>query len=302
MSSINRVVSVQGTASIKVYSDEKDATTEPPVGGRRVSPNVKHDVLKKLRTPMKPYFYSKPKATLATLDFVPLCDLAHGDKTITEFHQHDVDWLRLDMVSADPVWCNWSRYQATVVNMEPGNGNNRVSHIQYMPLIKESPTDWTTLHTVLQRFVTDTERQPVIVTFDYPLYVKAVEIALSLDLPILVRIGGMHMMKSFLGSIGCLMKGSGLEAMISIAYPGEGTVEHILKGSAYYKSLKSHFLIIKALLTGSGEDCDTVSLEEMRKRGRTSALWVMYIEMVMIVFAFIRAERTSNFELHLQAT
>ena len=216
-----------------------------------------------------------------------------------EFHQLDVDWLRLDMDSADPVWCNWSGYQATVVNMEPGNGNNRVSYIQYMPLINESSTDWTTLHTVL-RFVTDTERQPVILTFDYPLYIKAVEIALFLDLPILVRIGGMHMMKSFLGSIGCLMKGSGLEAMISIAYPGEGTVEHILKGSAYYKSLKSHFLIIKALLTGSREHCDTVSLEEMRKRGRTSALWVMYIEMVMIVFAFIRAERTSNFELHLQ--
>ena len=32
MSSINRVVSVHGTASIKVCSDEKDATTEPPVG------------------------------------------------------------------------------------------------------------------------------------------------------------------------------------------------------------------------------------------------------------------------------
>ena len=297
MSSINRVVSVHETAPIKVYSDEKDATTEPPVGRRRVSPNVKHDVLEKLRTPMKPYFYSKPKVTLVTLDFVPLCDLAHGDKTITEFHQHDVDWLRLDMVSADPVWCNWSGYQATVVNMEQGNGNNRVSYIQYMPLINESPTDWTTLHTGLQRFVTDTERQPVIVTFDYPLYIKAVEIGLSLDLPILVRIGGM--MKSFLGSIGCLMKGNGLEAIISIAYPGEGTVELNLKGSAYYKSLKSHFLIIKALLTGSREDCDTVSSEEMRKCGRMSALWVMYI--VMIVFAFIRVEKTSNFELHLQA-
>ena len=37
------------------------------------------------------------------------------------------------------------------------------------------------------------------------------------------------------------------------------------------------------------------------QRSRTAALWIQYLEMVDILRSFIRAERTANWELHLEA-
>ena len=41
--------------------------------------------------------------------------------------------------------------------------------------------------------------------------------------------------------------------------------------------------------------------ESVKKSSRTSALWVQYMDMIDILRKFIRAERTGNWELHLQA-
>ena len=41
--------------------------------------------------------------------------------------------------------------------------------------------------------------------------------------------------------------------------------------------------------------------ESLRKQSRTSALWLQYIEMTQILRRFIKAERTGNWELHLEA-
>jgi len=38
-----------------------------------------------------------------------------------------------------------------------------------------------------------------------------------------------------------------------------------------------------------------------RDASRTAALWLQYMEMVNILRTFIKAERTANWELHLQA-
>ena len=51
------------------------------------------------------------------------------------------------------------------------------------------------------------------VTFDQPLYVKAVEIVESshdLKQKLFIRLGGFHLLMSYLGSIGNIMDGSGL--------------------------------------------------------------------------------------------
>ena len=114
--------------------------------------------------------------------------------------------------------------------------------------------------------------------------------------------GGFYLLKSFIGSIGTIMRGSGLEDLIRIIYPGEGTVKHVMKGSAFYRSLRAHFLISKALADVSKEDNLTKDvLDRLAERERTTALWVLYLEMVAIVISFIRAERTSDFPLHLSA-
>jgi hypothetical protein len=49
------------------------------------------------------------------------------------------------------------------------------------------------------------------VTFDQPLWQKAVEIALSdVSLNVVCRLGGFHLLMCFLGSIGSVMSSSGL--------------------------------------------------------------------------------------------
>ena len=49
------------------------------------------------------------------------------------------------------------------------------------------------------------------------------------------------------------------------------------------------------------KECLKKYCESMKKSSRTSALWVQYMSMIDILRKFIRAERTGNRQLHLQA-
>ena len=60
------------------------------------------------------------------------------------------------------------------MNKETGH-IDRVFHIQYKPLIHASPTEWSTIYTVVN-LLSDSGGKPIIVTFDCPLCVKAIEI------------------------------------------------------------------------------------------------------------------------------
>ena len=63
--------------------------------------------------------------------------------------------------------------------------------------------------------------------FDQPLWLKASGIIEESQLNIVCRLGGFHTMTSFMGSIGALMKGSGLEGLLGEVY-AENTVGHII--------------------------------------------------------------------------
>ena len=56
------------------------------------------------------------------------------------------------------------------------------------------------------------------ITFDQPLWIKAIEIIKSKSLNIVCRLGGFHTMMSFVGSIGQMMKGSGLSEALETIY------------------------------------------------------------------------------------
>jgi hypothetical protein len=53
-------------------------------------------------------------------------------------------------------------------------------------------------------------------------------------------------MMSFLGSIGHIMKGSGLRDVLQLV-SGEQTVSQILEGKAYAQAVREHFLVDAAL-------------------------------------------------------
>ena len=81
----------------------------------------------------------------------------------------------------------------------------------------------------------------MIITFDLPLWIKDTLIVLETGMPIVVRLGGFHTLKSFLDCIGYIMADSGLEELIKLVYPGD--VTHISDGGSYYNALRAHFMI-----------------------------------------------------------
>ena len=52
---------------------------------------------------------------------------------------------------------------------------------------------------------------------------------------------------SFLGSIGTLMKGTGLEDLLSEVY-AENSVVHMMSGKAIARAIRAHFLVESSLM------------------------------------------------------
>ena len=148
---------------------------------------------------------------------------------------------------------------------------------------------------------------------------------------------------SFLGSIGTLMKGTGLEDLLSEVY-AENSVVHMMSGKALARAIRAHFLVessLMSLLLEIINESNSVNFGELalfykqaldgnlneeffcelnssalskkisenidrlkaglREQSRTSKLWLLSMHYVHIVKTFIFAEKTSNWELHLEA-
>ena len=59
---------------------------------------------------------------------------------------------------------------------------------------------------------------------------------------IVLRLGGFHTEMSFLGSIGHLMAGSGLQDVLESFYASD-TVVHMLSGKAIARAIRGHFMV-----------------------------------------------------------
>ena len=90
-----------------------------------------------------------------------------------------------------------------------------------LPIIDLDPTDINYIYSTLIFLVqqaTSLHIDTPVVTFDEPLWLKATEIVQTLDLKIVLILGGFHMIMSFAGSIGMLMNESGLDAALQTSY------------------------------------------------------------------------------------
>ena len=142
---------------------------------------------------------------------------------------------------------SWSGFMTMVTNGDhPGKAT-----ISYLPILDMDPSDLTCIYSVLVFILKQAEQMQVktpVVTFDQPLWLKAMEIVKAKSLPIVLILGGFHLMMSFLGSVGTLMKGSGLTDAFQAIY-GSNAVEHIMTGKAVSRALRAHFLTESALTT-----------------------------------------------------
>ena len=131
---------------------------------------------------------------------------------------------------------SWSGFMTDIsVGAYPGK-----SVINFLPIIDLNPTDMTCIYSTL-RFVLDQSAklhiETPVLTFDQPLWLKATEIINAKCMPIVLILGGFHLMMSYLGSLGGLMNGAGLKEVLHTIY-GVNAVEHVLSGKAVSRALR----------------------------------------------------------------
>ena len=91
----------------------------------------------------------------------------------------------------------------------------QMDDVTILPLIDLNPGDYSCLYSVIH-FVDNEVRRIKLpgttLTFDQPLFIKAVEIVLAKEIrTVVIRLAGFHTLMSAIGSVIHLMKNSGIE-------------------------------------------------------------------------------------------
>lgn len=125
--------------------------------------------------------------------------------------------------------------------------------ITYLPMIDLSSSSYTCIYSTLLFVAKQAELNGTIavLTFDQPLYWKARliierEPSYSPIKKIVLMLGGFHMKMSYLGCIGYLMSGSGLQEVIEQIYAPNSVIK-MLNGKAIARSIRAHLLLYAAL-------------------------------------------------------
>lgn len=252
---------------------------------------------------------------------------------------------------------NWSGFMQDICT--PAADFSPAADIRMLPIIDINPNNMSCIYSTLS-FVEQQAKQlnmeTACITFDQPLYIKAVEIVQSTGMNVVCRLGGFHVIMSYLGSIGKVMEGSGISDALMSCY-GSVTIGHMLAGKAEARAVRGHLLLQSALyvlllrhmvynenadeanpssnvstdkysdnmedlrcvyndLLSKSTSADTVRQEkcivnieaqlksikqQLIERSRTAKLWIQYVDYVQILQDFIRAERLSDWSLHLSS-
>ena len=124
------------------------------------------------------------------------------------------------------------------------------SNVKFLPLIDLNPNSMSCIYSTLKYIVDQAKKAQVnhtpCITFDQPLYKKAMEIVTAETIPVVCRLGGFHQFMSFLGSIGNMMKGSGLEEAFEEIY-ASNSVGPMMCGKKIARAIRAHLLMYSAL-------------------------------------------------------
>ena len=200
----------------------------------------------------------------------------------------------------------------TSVAREQGQALKPKTQAVYLALIDMSPSDPDTMMTVLQeakRLTNERGQKKVVFTCDRQLYKVAADVkcAYPNDFSnVILRLGGMHMLMSFVGAIGSLMAGSGLSEILSSTFAG---VSKMLTGKKFPQNVRAMRLVSEELLRNIINRGDVMSMEDLlahldaaARKSKTSKLWVdWFIKPVFLMMLYIRTEWESDWPLHLVA-
>ncbi|XP_034250200.1 uncharacterized protein LOC117650724 [Thrips palmi] len=169
----------------------------------------------------------------------------------------DMLWLAGQFIGLAETPPGWSGFMTMLTeNLQ----NYEVSSVLPLPFLNLPPSKPTTIYSVLRYSAEDAAKrnQHCLVTFDQPLYVKAVDLVLAEEpngplKAVTPREGGFHMFVSYMGAVGHTMAGSGLEELWQTVY-GKCAVSHMISGHAYSRAWRAHSLTQQAIATLLLED------------------------------------------------
>lgn len=200
----------------------------------------------------------------------------------------------------------------TKLSRETGQSLKPKTQAVYLPLIDMPPADPDTMMTAMHegmRLTNERGQKNLVFTSDQQLYKVAVDMKWSHQdtfSDVIIRLGGMHMLMSFVGAVGTLMDGSGLSELMSTAFSG---VAKMLTGKKFPQNIRALRIIVEELLrkTISNDGIQNMAdlqaaLEQVASKSKTSKLWVeCLIKAVFIMMLYVRAEREGDWPLHLVA-
>ena len=192
-------------------------------------------------------YISSGKSALSSLIFKPLEEVKftyEPDVSVSPLYDlvWHASWWFLDCEHPRP---NWSGYMQHV--SKPFRECPPAADIRMLPIMDMNPNDINCIFSTLYFL----EKQASLlnfncVTFDQPLWLKAIEVVQATGLNVVCRLGSFHVVMSFLGSIGTIMAGSGLDDALKSCF-GPVTVKHMLTGKAESRAVRGHFLVDAAL-------------------------------------------------------
>ena len=156
-----------------------------------------------------------------------------------------------------------------------------------------------------RRITQQTGQSIAVFTADQQLYRVAVNIIWmypELSPEFVLRLGGMHTLMSFVGSVGTLMGNSGLEEVLKAAFGG---VTRMLTGKNFPQNTRALRMVVEELLRpiiAQAESHDDLmsTLENEATKSRTTKLWLEnLIKPVLLMMIYLRAEREADWPLHL---
>ena len=253
--------------------------------------------------------YNGPKKPQMAKSFdqciLPLSFLARQVVTVTR--SKTVDFSFMQHIAQDNTTPEFGGFN-TLLSRQQGHSIKPATIAIYTPLIDMVPSDPDTMMTAMveaQRLTKVTGQTVTIFTADQQLY--RVMIDITWVYPIMFRqfvprLGGMHMLMSFVGTIGTLMSNSGLEDILKVAF---GSVPKMLSGKKFPQNCRALRMVTEVLLSNIINNVHTHSdlmdiLEDNATKSRTTKLWLdNLIKPVFLIMMFVRAEREADWPLHL---
>ncbi len=150
----------------------------------------------------------------------------------------------------------------------------------------------------------------VIYTADQQLYKVACQIIWSDPekfTSFIPRLGGMHFLMSFVGTVGANAADTGLTEVLQSAFAG---VTKMLSGKKFPQNVPALRMLTEELFCETlhpdhgieSMDALRTHLESLSEKSRTAKLWVnTIIRPKLIMMKFVQTERESNFYLHLKS-